>query len=44
MTPIAPDNQTTPLDYACIVAESTTQPELNCDEEWWTQPSIAVSL
>lgn len=44
MTPIAPDNQTTSLDYACIVAESTTQPELNCDEEWWTQPSVAVSL
>lgn len=41
MTPIGPGG---PLDYACIVAESDSQPELNCDEKWWEEPVALIGL
>lgn len=43
MTPIGPGGDP-PLDYACTVAESARQPELNCDEQWWDEAQALISL
>lgn len=42
--PMTPIGDGGPLDYACIVAESEVQPELNCDENWWEVPCAYVGL
>ena len=40
--PMTPIGDGGPLNYACIVAESEVQPELNCDENWWEVPCAYV--
>lgn len=43
MTPVSKEEGQW-LDYACIVAESPNQPELNCDEKWWQETQAAIYL
>lgn len=43
MTPIGGEEgaESNWLDFACIVAESASMPELNCEEYWWPQSPAA---
>lgn len=48
MTPIADrdggDSPESFLDFACVVAESEVSAGLNCDEHWWEEPVVHISV